>query len=198
MNRFNTFKEYVDMKPTKEMVDHFITRTNNHINLVKKYANRIDNLNDIRFNGLVERVVNHDSSKFREPEYSPYVWTTWMYKVTGEGGTFEIPESIKSKSDQATIHHILNNAHHPEFHDPKFDADLMFNTGDRDKPSDVIVDATAMDDLSIAEMCADWCSVGYERGNNPKDWADMNIGKRWKFTEAQSVIIYSLIDIIFY
>jgi len=58
---------------------------------------------------------------------------------------------------------------------------------------DKMVDATKMSDLDIAEMTADWAAMGEERGNSPKEWADKNVNKRWKFTKDQEKLIYELI-----
>ena len=53
-----------------------------------------------------------------------------------------------------------------------------------------------MPDEYIAEMVADWCSVSLERNNSPKDWADSNLGIRWKFNPRQTKLIYDLIEAI--
>lgn len=192
------FKDYVDPKPTKEMMDWFVERTNKHINLVKHYADRIHALDDIRFKDIQERVMNHDASKFRAPEFIPYIFVTWGYHMKSKGVDFEIPNEVQKMMNVATIHHITHNRHHPESHDPTFNPDTMFNSTERDSVPTTMVDGRLMDDLDLAELVADWCAVGFEKGNNPTDWADKNINKRWGFTPEQSQLIYELIGAIFH
>ena len=43
-------------------------------------------------------------------------------------------------------------------------------------------------------MIADWCAVSEEKSTDPKDWADNNIGTRWKFNDEQKKLIYLLIS----
>lgn len=90
--------------------------------------------------------------------------------------------------NESTQHHVLNNSHHPEFHSDKRVG--VINRSDRDKPPSEIIDATKMPDIDIGEMCADWFSMSEEKKSNPKDWADKNVNKRWKFTDEQKDLIY--------
>ena len=94
--------------------------------------------------------------------------------------------------DEATIHHIKNNRHHPEFHTDQVEG--ILNTNDRDKPPEELVDGTKMPDLDIAEMCADWCAMAEELKNNPIKWADDNIGVRWRFDDEQTEWIYKILN----
>jgi len=181
---------------TKEMEDHFIDRTNKHINLVKKYITIVDGLNDIRFNSILDRVGIHDASKFNEPEFTPYVSITWSYYCKDNGIDFTIDPLIQKSMNKATIHHILSNRHHPEGHDSTFNPATMFNDNDRDSVPTNIVNGESMTNVDVAEMVCDWCAVSEERGNTPKSWADMNVNKRWGFTDEQTEMIYWLIDTI--
>ena len=181
-------------EPTLEMVNWFRKRTDRHINMVKKYARLIDDLNIEEFDGIMDRVEVHDQSKYEEPEYTPYVFVVWTYYAKDNNIPFDPPEGIDDAMNDATVHHILNNPHHPEYHDPNFDPETMFNNQDRDRPSDVMVDGSLMTDLDIAEMVADWCAVGEERGNSPIEWADKNVNIRWKFKARQRWLIYWLIE----
>ena len=174
----------------KKMREWFETRTNKHIERVQKYCKKIEEYDD-RFKGLVEQAKNHDKSKFEDPEVEPYIYTTWEYKCKDDGVEFKCPEEMKEKMHGATEHHTRNNSHHPEFHTNQ-KGDLI-NKENRDKP-EVIVDATSMPILDLAECVADWMAVSEERGNSPKDWADKNVNIRWKFTGEQKDVIYELID----
>lgn len=183
------FKEEVDM--TDEMVDFFETRTKNHISLVQKYCQRIDELNKKGLEDIVKLSKVHDASKFEEPERTPYIYITWMYKCRDDGVDFEIPNEIKDQMNQATIHHIKSNKHHPDYYS---DDSNPLNLDNRDKPADKIIDATKMPEIEIAEMVADWCAMSEEKGNSPKEWADQNVNIRWQFTDKQKDLIYDLIE----
>ena len=68
-----SFKDY-DICMGK-MKEHFKKRTNMHINLVKEnweFLKKIDNK-------LKGNIDSHDNSKFKEPEYTPYLYITWKY-----------------------------------------------------------------------------------------------------------------------
>lgn len=173
---------------TEEMRDFFKERTNKHIGLVQKYCEEIEKSNPEKFRGLVERGEVHDQSKFEEPEKTPYVFITWKHKKNDDGEEFQIPSDINDNS--ATEHHVKSNRHHPEY----YDEGAKINEKDRDKPSEKTVDATKMSDLDIAEMVADWLAMGEERGNTARSWADKNVNKRWRFTDNQKDLIYSIID----
>jgi len=179
---------------TKKMVDHYWRRTENHITLVKKYADLIFKLDPARFRQLSIRVLSHDATKFEEPEYEPYIWLTWRYKCKDDGVKFECPEGIRI--EEAMLHHVRSNRHHPELHDDTTPEDEMINSKDRDANPDHIVDGTDMDDVDIAEMVSDWCAMSEERGNSPRDWADKTVNKWWKFDKKQKQLIYELIDAV--
>lgn len=187
-----TFKEYYNMdQVTDEMNDWFIKRTNKHIELVQKYAKMIEDY-DSEFNGLLERCKEHDASKFEDSERIPYIFITWRYKCKRDGKSFEISDSMKDKMLKSSLHHVKNNKHHPEY----WSEESTINREDRDKPPEEMVDATSMDEISIAEMVADWKAVGFEMNNSAKEWADKNVNIRWKFTDKQKDLIYELIEVV--
>ena len=179
------FKEYV------EMSNHFDKRTNMHIGLVQDYANRIADKYP-EFEELRDIVIDHDASKFEEPEHEPYLYITWKYKMAAEGKEFEVPSHIADKMNIATERHVLFNKHHPEYWCGE--TENLINSDDRDTPRTEIIFAQDMPNVYIAEMVADWFAVSKERGNHPKDWADKNVGVRWDFTKEQSDLIYDLIE----
>lgn len=170
------------MKPTPEMIKHNDTRTNNHITLVVKYGKKIGR--DFK---------DHDASKFQEPEYIPYVWLTWDYKMKDDGVDFELPPEIVEQRHAATYHHITHNEHHPEFWDPDME-DGKLSKENQDGIPKTPVNATEMPVKAIEEMCCDWCAMSEERGNNPYDWADKVIGTRYLFTPRQIYVIYDTIE----
>jgi len=182
-----------DIELQDKMFYWFFERTERHITLVQKYCKRLSLLKDLE--GILERGEDHDMSKFEAEEAEPYMWLSWWHKSKAESkSTFEMPEDIKNRIKEATLHHILSNRHHPEFHQER-KVDLL-NNEDRDKPPKRIVDATRMENLDIAEMVADWCAMSEEKGNTPVEWAEANVNIRWKFTEQQTLNIYKYIHSI--
>lgn len=179
---------------TDEMKKWYEQRTSRHIKLVGKYCEKISQ-EFPEFKELIERAKVHDNSKYESPEMAPYIWLTWKYKCKDDGkdfNSYDPPEDIDERMHEATEHHVLNNSHHPEYHCGK--KEDVINRDNRDKPSGKVLDATKMPDLDIAEMCADWCAMSEEKSTDPKEWADKNINKRWKFTDEQSRLIYKLIE----
>lgn len=187
------FKEYLiegkEMNYTKEMEDWFIERTNRHISLVQKYADKIENYDLIKFKGLVERTKEHDKSKFANIEKIPYIFVSWSYHSKDLGKEFNVSDEIKNKMHAATYHHVKHNKHHPEY----YDKNAEINKNDRDKKPEKIVDAANMKDIDIGEMVSDWLAMSEEKGTGLKKWANDNVNKRWKFTSKQTKLIYELI-----
>ena len=181
-------------KNTKQMLDHFIDRTNYHIQLVQKYLDKIISLNDSRLDrAALEEEKQHDQSKFKEPELTPYVFVNWKYHLKDRGEKFDPPKDIIDLMNNATFHHISTNKHHPDY----WDTDLSIknlNSTDRDKPPEKIVDATKMPLIYVASMVADWLAMSEEKKTCPYEWAKNNIGIRWKFDQNQIKLIYDLID----
>ncbi len=180
-----------DLPP--EMEKHFKERTDKHIKLVQKYCARLAAMMPM-FQPLVARGKVHDASKYGAGELLPYIWLTWRYKCKDDGTECKMPPGMEEKINKATEHHILNNSHHPEFHQDKKSG--LINAKDRDATPDKMIDATKMPPLDIAEMVADWCAMSEERGNTPRAWADKTVGSaktRWKFTPEQKRLIYALI-----
>jgi len=174
-----------------EMKRHFVERTERHIALVQKYCRLLEDAWD-GLDGLIERGEEHDAGKFDEPELDPYVWLTWRYKCQDDGVECQLPEGMDDAIKAATQHHILNNPHHPEYH--QLETLDVLNEEDRDGPAERPIDGSGMGVLDIAEMVADWMATSEERGNTPRGWAEENMGVRWVFTPEQEDLIYALID----
>ena len=184
---------FVEAASWETMQKHFVDRTKKHIDLVQKYCKKIVEVWE-GFDELIERGEEHDAIKFEEPELEPYIWLTWRYKCEDDDVECNLPEGMEDEIDKATEHHILNNAHHPEYHQDTETG--LINKEDRDKPPEKMIDATKMTDLDIGEMVSDWCAMSEERGNTPKEWADKNVNVRWGFSEDQEELIYELLDSI--
>jgi hypothetical protein len=177
-----------------EMVKWFEERTKKHISLVQKYCEKIYKYDPDRFEGIIERGREHDSSKYKGIERNPYIIISWSYKAKDNGGKpLEFPKYIKDKLNEATLHHITTNQHHPDYWSPRKTS--LLNNNDRDKLPEKIIDATVMDDLSICEMCCDWMGISDEKGSDVVEWAKNNINKRWKFTDDQEQLIWEIISV---
>jgi len=180
-----------------DMKQHFEKRTKEHINRVIKNCLFLQKKFKDIGNELMSQVINHDESKFSEPEYTPYLHITHKYKLSAEGVTYEPPSGMIEKMHEATVHHVTNNKHHPEYWDDGFDENSL-SSEDRDGIPEKMVDGTKMDRVCIAEMCCDWVSMSQERSNSNSahKWAEQNINKRWKFTDDQVSWINEFLDFL--
>jgi len=175
-----------------EMLDWFEKRTKRHIELVQKYCKKIHKYDAKRFSEILSLGEEHDASKYEEPEKTPYIYISWDYKCKDDGKEFELPDGMKEKMNQASEHHVHSNKHHPEYWS---DEKETINREDRDVVKKLI-DATKMPEIHVASLVADWCAMSEEKSSNPKDWADKNIGKRWKFDDKQTKLIYELLGAV--
>ena len=172
--------ERSDTEERKKMEDWFEKRTKRHIGLVGKFCKKIAEYDD-RFEELLERAKVHDASKFEDPEVEPYIELTWQKKNNPDYKTTK-------KINDATLHHVKGNKHHPEYHlEDKSEANI--SSEDRDK-SNKCVDASNMDDISIAEMIADWQAVAEElKENTAREWHNKVKDKRWSWSKKQEELI---------
>lgn len=180
-------------KLTSEMKKWFEERTKKHIALVGKAIDKI--VKELpEFDKLTSRKTEHDKSKFESPEYDPYIWISWKYKCKQDSKEFECPKDIEKQMNEATLHHIKNNRHHPEFHlDDKSEANI--DPKDRDK-SKKVVDVSNMPDLDIAEMVADWQAMSEElKKNTAREWYNQQKDVRWSFSDKQDKLIDKLLKI---
>ncbi len=177
---------------TNEMIKHFEERTSLHISLVKKWYSR---LATEYYSIPLTDIDSHDSSKFKPPEYIPYISIAWKYYCEDHNIPFTVSEELQKEMNKATLHHILNNAHHPEYWDRNFDPS-MFNSENRDSVGTNMVDASVMPLSEILHMMSDWLSMSEEKGTDPEDWAEKNVNKRWRFTLEQINLIESCL--VFY
>lgn len=179
---------------TPEMEQHFVKRTAIHQDLVKKYIFLAGIFYPERAFQLDKLKVTHDMDKLHAPLREPYICITWKYKCLAEGISYEIPDQIKEDARNATLLHVTTNPHHPEYHDP--DPDSLKIGDDRDAMWSRKVDATAMPELSLMEMAADWCAVAQERRTHPIAWLESNLGVRWEFTKDQQVFLREILSML--
>ena len=147
---------------------YFLDRTKKHISLVQKSVKKIVEEYP-EFSNLIKKVKKHDQSKFEEPELTPYISLTWRKKPGNSDNTKGLLS--KEKENEASLHHIKSNSHHPECHlENKEDANI--DSEDRDK-SKKCVDVSLMPDIDIVEMVADWQAMSEElKKNTAREWFD--------------------------
>lgn len=182
----------------------FVDRTNKHILLVQGAADKIlKAYPEYDTSILRDQLEVHDASKLEEPERTPYVEITWRHKLEKEEGEYDpyngkgyqTPGKLeKEDENEATLHHITTNSHHPEYHlENKSDANV--NKDDRSK-SDKCVDASLMPPSDIVEMIADWQAMSEElKTNTAREWFEKQKDVRWHFTEKQEELIDKLLKV---
>jgi len=173
----------------------FKIRTNRHIGLMRKYTNRVAKLElpGVDRILLLKEGKEHDSTKFNEPEYTPYLEITWRYREARHGRDYEVSKEIESDMLKATFHHITHNKHHPEYWSNAMISCL--NSENRDKPAK-IVDATGMPLTYIAAMMADWLAMSEEKNSSIDGWIKMNVGIRWEFSKEAVSLIHEIVSLV--
>jgi len=193
----NWYKKAKNMNKQEEF---FVKRTNEHIDKVKENAEKI--VKEFpEFSELLDKVKEHDSSKFKEPERTPYISITWRKKINNDNNLSKkekekelekLPD--EKKENEITLYHIKNNSHHPEYHLKDKD-EANISAEDRDK-SDKCVDASLMPDIDIAEMVSDWQAVSDElQKNTAREWFNKQKDTRWKFSKEQEKLIDKLLKV---
>jgi hypothetical protein len=159
--------------PTPAMVRNYEKRTKMHIDLVGQNLKKLHQMTDWG-DELLQRASVHDRSKYGPVEKLPYIWLTEFHRCKNGGLDFEYPPGVEEKVQEASLHHITTNRHHPEFHSSP----------------------DAMSDIDVVEMVCDWTAMAQELGENDgsaRGWADKNVNKKWQFSEPQVQLIYDTI-----
>jgi hypothetical protein len=167
-----------------EKKGYFMERTLKHVTRVINNAGFLFKYDSKRFKDLPEQTKSHDISKFSDEEMEPYIKLTYYYMCKAKG--VEIEELSKEDKDKvldAVFHHLKNNKHHPEYYD---------DAAERSRDG-VIIDATKMPDLSIAEMVCDWMSMSQEFNNDIHKFAESVVNKKFLFNKEQVNLINELI-----
>ena len=181
-----------------EKLKHFIERTEKHIELVQRAVGKIAEANpefrEFDSTELVKNAEVHDESKLVEPEKDPYIELTWQHKTDGYKN-YKKPGDIPQEDiNQATLHHVTTNDHHPEFW-LKDKGQANISKTDRDK-SDRVVDASRMTGDAVVEMVADWQAMSEElKTNTAREWFDKQKNVRWRFSDDHEVLIDKLLKV---
>lgn len=167
-----------------EMDLHFWKIHGAHVRAVKNnlilFANAFNSEKEMQ-EQIWNRVMHHDDSKTKAPEYVPYVWRYWKVKCLTEG----VPENLKDSFtveyfkdpslDQeirdGIFHHITHNRHHPEWHPDHDDMNM----------------------IDIIEMVCDWYAVSKEYGTNIDDWVKDVVPRRYHFGKTKKQMVLKTI-----
>ena len=167
----------------------FKNRILKHIELVNKYA----------------KIIGHTYPYHDADKLGPLFQAYSLSKKYDQGyETYEgLPEDEAKIYNDATIKHILNNPHHPEFFANRRDRKRIEDEFTRENPP-MMIDSTKMTDEAILEMCCDWCAMSEEFGNTPWEWFDQTCGyikyddydppMRWLFTNHQYDLIVNTLE----
>ena len=184
-----------------DMEDYHFDRTLMHRDSVQQAANKIAEAYPDEFGELPEIASKHDNSKLEEPELTPYISITWRHKLEKENDEFDPINSKgyqtpgmldKKEENEATLHHVTSNPHHPEYWDPD---EANIDPDNRNK-SVAVISVPDMPPMAIAEMVADWEVMSTELGKNTaREWFEKQKGVRWDFTKEQEELINKLLQI---
>lgn len=186
---FDTFEQNIDIDKTDKNFKKnlFYKRTLYHINLVRKYLQKISQLKDDRIdNSILENeLMNHDESKFREPELTYYIHINYRFYLKNKNINYNPGKEIIDGMRKASFHHVKNNKHHPEY----WDNNYTINSKK--------IDGTEMSLSYIACMLADWFAMDDELRGNIKEWIQNFIDNKCKFTKEQIDFIWEIVDKIY-
>lgn len=179
---------------TKEMLQRYKERTFNHIKLVQRFGILVDK--NFKFKGsLANHVGDHDSDKLRPPLLQTHILSVEKYLSARDKTPVEYPPAVERAIQMCTFFHVTRNRHHPEYWDghlnfPKIAIDEYM--------PDERVNAHAMPDVSMAEMCCDWASVGKEVNPNKTliEWAEHVFEHRFDFTSDQQRFIKEVLSFL--
>jgi len=160
--------------PSKEIEKIFVERTRYHQRLIKRNLLLMTRYLNLSKKSLLNIAINHDESKFKEPERIAYIWMNWVFYCKDNNIHFYLSNDIKAIIEQGHLHHITNNLHHPESHQ----------------------NINNMSELNIVEMICDWTAINEELSINNGSclsWATKEIDKKWQFSDEMKIFIFSTI-----
>lgn len=167
----------------EEQINFFKMRQKRHENLVKQACDYLISelkkennsfLVNIILNNLKNEVEKHDASKWKKPEYFPYIWLTSVYNLN-----YKWPDKeMENAADEAWKHHYMHNKHHPEYWKSKE------------------YDLNKMDMVNIMHMVCDWAAMSAEFDNSLVDWYLNKASKKYNFSDWQDKLIRKCISIL--
>lgn len=146
--------------------EHYIKDIKKHVNLVSEAMGLLAKI-------LVQRGINHDKTKFEEPEKSIFCKHTPELDKC-EFGSEEYKKHLE-KVKVAIEHHYKNNSHHPEH----------YENGIKD-----------MNLLDIVEMFCDWYAVTQQLGKNSIEKSIEINKERFGYSDDLEAIFKNTIDVL--
>ena len=132
IERVAEYKEYID------------THKKNIMKIFKVYGKDLCTRLKVNYKDLEERLEDHDASKYSKEEFEGF--RAYYYPTLEEATDIENRGFRKKQYDAAWLHHLRNNAHHPEF---------WMSVDDNNE-----IYFTPMDHIHVAEMLIDWAAIG--------------------------------------
>lgn len=185
-------KEELSLEERKSQYDDYLAQ---HISGVQKSYEEIirpwllESTDDEEFGQWIKatdiaemdlRIQNHDSSKYEEIEYTPYL--DHFYPANGEYSDEESPEYKK-----AWLHHQHNNSHHWQHW-------LLLNDTSHVEDGSDKFEALEMDMPSVVEMLCDWSSFQYYRpGSTANAWYSEH-GDEMVFNDRTREIVEKILE----
>ena len=126
------YKSYID------------THKKNVLKMFEQYGEELCHRLNVNHKELAERLLDHDASKYSKEEFEGF--RAYYYPTLEEEVDVENKGLRKKQYDAAWLHHLRNNAHHPEF--------WMY----MDENNEICY--TPMDNIHVAEMLLDWAGMG--------------------------------------
>ena len=132
IDRVYEYKNYID------------THRENIMKAFSAYGKDLCSILNINYADLEERLADHDASKYSKEEFEGF--RAYYFPTLEEELDIENRGLRKKQYDAAWLHHLRNNAHHPEF---------WMYMDDKNE-----VNYTPMDKIHVAEMLLDWAAMG--------------------------------------
>lgn len=157
------------MSPKSTLVDYLKKRVEdynayiaNHINNVKLcyryYGKELCERLEVDYEELGKLIEVHDLSKYSEEEFDGF--RCYYFPTPEEERNDELRGFRKSKYNAAWLHHLRNNAHHPEY---------WIYMDDESKT----IKCKPMDRIYVAEMLIDWAALSiFFNSTAYKYWID--------------------------
>ena len=132
IEKVSAYKEYID------------THRKNVQKMYNIYGEELCKRLRVDYKRLGERIEDHDESKYSKEEFEGF--RAYYYPTLEEEADKENRGLRKKQYDAAWLHHLRNNAHHPEF--------WIYMDEDGNNQ------CHPMDPIHIAEMLLDWAGMG--------------------------------------
>lgn len=171
LKRENDYLEYIDLhiaNVQKAFNNLFVSRA---MSLVLPGYTKLDTEKILR--SLRVCVLSHDQSKYSDEEFYSYRKKYYPTNKESRETDQNVIDKINTESEEAWIHHYLNNDHHPKF----YSENNITKRGEYDFPLEwhkkIIGTDTSSQDMSIISILhaiCDWEAMSMYFKSNTIDW----------------------------